>query len=76
MPGRIMALRQIVALMMLNKWVKFEDSSFNSMEVMGKIQLFVVSKGAYFCQFAWKSYPPWSDCSPCDGKQVCEVWGW
>ena len=35
-----MALGQIAALVMVNKCVKFEDNSFNSMEVMGKIQFF------------------------------------
>ena len=33
-----MALGQIVAPMMINKCVKFKDNSFNSMEIMGKIQ--------------------------------------
>ena len=35
-----MALGQIVALVMMNKCVKFEDNSLNSMEVMSKIQYF------------------------------------
>ena len=41
MPDRVMALGQMVALVMMNKCVKFEDDNFNSMEVMGKIQYFL-----------------------------------
>ena len=37
---RGMDLGQTIALVMVNKCVKFEDSSFNSIEVMGKIELF------------------------------------
>ena len=35
-----MALGQIVALVMVNKCVKFQDSSFNSVEVMTKVKVF------------------------------------
>ena len=35
-----MALGQIKALVMVNKWVKFEDCSFNNLEVMGKVKVF------------------------------------
>ena len=35
-----MTLGQIAANVMLNKYVKFEDNSLNSIEVIGKIQFF------------------------------------
>ena len=40
MPERVMVLRQIIALVMVNKCVKFEDCSFNSIEVMSKVTVF------------------------------------
>ena len=37
---RVTTIVQILALVMVNKCVKFVDNSFNSMEVMGKVKLF------------------------------------
>ena len=40
MPDTVMALGKIVSLVMVNKCLKFEQSSFNCMEVMGKVKVF------------------------------------
>ena len=37
-----MALNQLVAVVMVNKCVKFEDNSFNSIEVTVRIQFFPI----------------------------------
>ena len=37
---RVIDLGQIAALMMVNKCVKFKDNSFNSLEVMCKVEVF------------------------------------
>ena len=42
-----MALGQIVALVMVNKCVKFEDCSFNNIEVTGKVKVFHDNDDAY-----------------------------
>ena len=39
-PDRVMALGKIVALVMVNKCMKYEDSSFNTMKVMGNVKVF------------------------------------
>ena len=67
-----MPLGQIVALVMVNKCVRFHGCTFNNEEVMAKVKVFQIRKGALFCQKS-QSYAPYSGCSPCDGKQVCEV---
>ena len=36
---RVMSLGQIVALIMVNKWVKFEENSFNSMEIIDEVKV-------------------------------------
>ena len=40
MHGRVMALGQIVALVMVNKCVKFHNISFSNKEVMNKVKVF------------------------------------
>ena len=37
---RVMALSQIIALVMVNKCVKFQTNSFNNKEVMTKVKVF------------------------------------
>ena len=39
-PSRVIALSKIVALVMVNKFVKFHNISFNSVEVMTKNKVF------------------------------------
>ena len=41
-----MALGQIVALVMVNKCVKFHNISFNSLEVMTKVKVFHAADNA------------------------------
>ena len=47
MPDRVMALRQIVALVMINNCVKFEGCSFTNTEVMAKVIVFHHDDDAY-----------------------------
>ena len=69
----VMSLSQNVAFLKVNKYVKFDENSFNSMDAMTMSVFFKVLKGRYFYQSTIQSYVLWSECSPCDGEQVCEV---
>ena len=39
-PDRVMAIGQTIALVTVNQCVKFKDSSFNGIEVMGRLKFF------------------------------------
>ena len=62
-----------VALVMENKCVKFDENSFNIMEAMATSAFLKVLKGRTFYQSTIQSCVLWSEYSPCNGKQVCEV---
>ena len=64
---------QHVALVMVNKCVKFDENSFNSIEVMAMSVFSKVLKGRLFYHSILQMFVLLSECSPCNAEQVCKV---